>query len=99
MRLRCVLALAFLLAGCTDSDWSRIMPGSSGSTLSADPAPAAAIPVNTDGVSVQAERKCRDAAKTRSMDVGVQGFDSDVQQAAYDKTYASCMYWAKRTGR
>jgi len=99
MRLRCVLALAFLLAGCTDSDWAGIMPGSPPVSSGGDPAPIAAIPVNTDGVSVQAERKCRDAAKTRSIDVGLQGFASDVQQAVYDKTYSSCMYWAKRTGR
>jgi hypothetical protein len=97
MHLRCVLALALLLAGCTDADWSGIMPTAPVGNLAADPG---ATPVSSgNNISIKAEGNCRGAAQTRAGDADAQGYDSDVQRDVYEKTYADCLYWAKRNGR
>ena len=97
MRSRCVLALALLLAGCTDADWSGIMATAPNGSVPVDPA---AMPVTSgDNISAKAERNCRNAARARAGDADAQGFDSDVQKVDYDKTFAECVHWAKRNGR
>ncbi|MEI9989250.1 MAG: hypothetical protein WDM86_04355 [Rhizomicrobium sp.] len=92
MRLRCVLALALLLAGCTHTDWSRTGTGALGSSSDADPA---AMPATN--VSSRIDRDCRETAKARASDAELQGFDPAIQQSVLDKTYADCLSWSRRT--
>ncbi len=94
MRMGCVLVLAILLAGCTDSNWSGIVGGSGDPPPNSAPPTAAAADVSPDS-----DHKCQWAAKERANDAAVQGFESDVQRADYEKTYADCLHWAAKIAR
>ncbi len=98
MRLLCALALAFSLGGCSEADWSGIVPNSPASVDEVDPSSTVSKTLAI-GISDKDDGKCRDAAKARANDADVQDFDTNIQHAVYEQTYAECLHWAKRSGR
>ncbi len=96
MRLRCVLALALQLAACTGGNWSGT---AASSPAPSDPniVPVAVQPVAT--VPPKIEGFCRDVANARTRDTADQGFDTSIQQAVYDHTYADCVRWSNQLSR
>ena len=99
MKSRYALALAFLLAGCSDADWTELTSYPSTALANVTPASSTTAAVVADSIPGKAESKCRDSARQRAADSGAEGFDADVQQAVYEKTYESCVQWAKRMDR
>jgi hypothetical protein len=105
-RVRKVLILiaGLFVAGCTDADWAHVTsydnPSNSYPPDSPGPAPVdAGIPVRpAAAIKSSPTANCLDVARKRSHDASDQGFDDDVRQDVYDKTYANCMAWAARTG-
>ncbi len=98
MKSCCALALAFLLTGCTGTDWTALTSYPSPAASPESPVSGSPAAFVVDSVTTRAEGRCRDAARDRAADGDAQGFDTDIQQSVYDKTYVSCMEWAKRLG-
>ncbi|MEI9887805.1 MAG: hypothetical protein WDN08_15130 [Rhizomicrobium sp.] len=95
---RVALIAVLLLAGCTDTDWHRLV------TIAPEPEPSAgavarlnyAAYVESAG-SRTAEQECARTARDRARDTGNQGFGDDLQRLVYDGAYTDCMTWAART--
>ncbi len=95
MRLGCVFALVFLLAGCADQDWAGIVDTSPSTDFNTFPDAGDAAPL-PNGIDEQTAQKCRGVAGERSSDAGYEGFDGGIQRTVYDKVYADCLRWAVR---
>lgn len=93
MKKTAPLILCLLLAGCSDSDWNRLLnyggteeeaavvPVTSVSQATAAAEPAApALPANTDF--------CRGVA---TQDATTNGFDQATQQRVYQRSFAQCL--------
>jgi hypothetical protein len=93
-----ILAAALALTGCESLDFGSQDP----SEFPAGANPAA-LPVKaqyqTAEVRPMARSNCEWAARKRAEDTDLQGFDPEIQQSVYDKTYADCMTWSQRLAR
>ena len=106
MRKVFVLAAAFLVAGCTDADWSHWTSFDSPREYPVALPPAAVIPppavvatiVTPVATSAPVRANCERTALERRGDAEAQGFDEETQKRVYDATYADCMTWAARMG-
>ena len=100
-RILILVSAALLLAGCTDADWSHIMPtggSSAANEFPPDEAPGpTTISTHPKPQNPSTEEKCRRVARERSDDALTQGFDETVQQQVHDATYSDCITWAVRT--
>ena len=98
LRFLLLFPTLLLLAGCSGDDWANATSfGATSASASAAPgAPSAAAAANYESFRAQPTdaSRCAEVARQRAGDAAAQGFEDDVRQQVYDRTYASCMDWA-----
>jgi hypothetical protein len=94
MRVLVAFALALSMAGCTDADWSNIASFDDPQVDYPDTQAPGTVGASTP--TGPPNSKCQSVASERASDVGMQGFDDEIQSDVYNQVYAECVAWAAR---